>query len=186
MDDNDKINKEELNQTLDRTISWIENCDNKASIVLGVVGVVLAILLSEEYIEIIGKLMHDILSCTTFGNIVLLVLIIAAFIMSLAGIVFLIKSLTAKIKIEEFSKRGIFTDSSLFFSAIANNSTLAEYDKKLNEADESVFLKDLKSQIYICSIICDRKFRNYNRGLLLSMSGIGALVLLAIIKLLTG
>jgi ABC-type multidrug transport system fused ATPase/permease subunit len=184
--DNGKLNKEELTQILDRTASWSENCDNKASIILGVVGVVLAILLSAEYVEAIGELMDSISVCATFGNVSLLILIILAFLTCLAGIVFLIKSLTASIKIEEFSKRGIFTDSRIFFSTIANNPTFAAYDKKLSDTDEGLFLKDLKSQIYICSIICDRKFRNYNRGLYLSMIGIGVLMLLAVIRLITG
>lgn len=178
--------KDDLNQVLDRTISWSENCDNKASIILGVVGVVLAILLSVEYVEAIGKLIDSISVCATFGHSVLLILIIVAFITCIVGIVHLIKSLTASIKIEEFSKREIFADSRLFFVTIANSPKLGDYEKKLNETDEDLFLKDLKSQIYICSIICTKKFKNYNRGLYLSMLGIGVLMLLAIIRFMMG
>jgi len=184
MIENEKLNKEDLTQTLDRTISWIENCDNKASIILGIVGVVLSILLSMEYVELIGALIVDISVCATFGNILLLTLIIIAFIVCFAGIVFLIKSLTAKIKIEEFSKRGIFADSRIFFSTIAKNNTFADFDEKLSETDGDVLIKDLKSQIYICSIICDRKFKNYNRGLRFSILGAGMLMLLTIVNLL--
>ena len=33
------LNKEDLNQILDRNVAWIENCDSKASIMLGMLGV---------------------------------------------------------------------------------------------------------------------------------------------------
>lgn len=174
--------KEDLNQVLDRTFSWIENCDSKSSIILGAVGVMLTILLSTE----IGDLYKKTSVCMSFIDWVFLILVALAFITCIVGIVFLLKALTAKIDIKEFSKGGVFTDSRLFFSAIARNASFTDYNKKLNETDENIFLEDLKSQIYICAAICDTKFRNYNRGMFFSMSGLSALMILTIIRFITG
>lgn len=174
--------KEDLNQILDRNIAWIENCDSKASIILGAVGVVLAILLSIE----VGDLYKNLYGCMTFTDWLFLIMLVIAFVICIIGIVFLLKSLTAKIDIKEFSKGGVFTDSRIFFSAIARNASFVEYSNKLKETDENIVLEDLKSQIYICAVICDAKFRNYNRGLFYSMSGLGILVISTIIRFIMG
>ena len=43
------LNKEDLNQILDRNVAWIENCDSKASIMLGMLGVTISIVFAFDY-----------------------------------------------------------------------------------------------------------------------------------------
>lgn len=45
------ITKEELTLRLDRVNSWINNCDQKSSIILAIEGVVLTILCTSDYIS---------------------------------------------------------------------------------------------------------------------------------------
>ena len=42
---------DEMVEILDRNTLWIENCDNKTSIILGVIGVVGGIFLANDYVE---------------------------------------------------------------------------------------------------------------------------------------
>lgn len=46
-----KCNHDELIEILDRTISWIENCDSKASIISSGIGVIAGIMLATDYLE---------------------------------------------------------------------------------------------------------------------------------------
>ena len=57
------ITEDELKSRLDRVNSWINNCDQKASILLAVEGVVLTILCTSDYISLIRqKLISPIIS----------------------------------------------------------------------------------------------------------------------------
>ena len=47
------LNKDDLNQILDRNIAWIENCDSKASIMLGTLGVTSSIVFAVDYSKFI-------------------------------------------------------------------------------------------------------------------------------------
>ena len=49
------ITKEELTLRLDRVNSWINNCDQKSSIILAIEGVVLTILCTSDYISFIHQ-----------------------------------------------------------------------------------------------------------------------------------
>ena len=63
-----KITKDDLNQVLDRSIAWIENCDTKTSIILGGIGVVFGIVLASDYVNRIIEIFQHILN-TNFGGI---------------------------------------------------------------------------------------------------------------------
>lgn len=60
MNDNKvKIGTEHYNQILDRNIAWIENCDTKASIILGGIGVIFGILLASDYVKKIIEVLKN-------------------------------------------------------------------------------------------------------------------------------
>lgn len=91
--------------------------------------------------------------------------------------------LFARINLNEFSDRGIKSDSLIFFSSIAKYNTLLSYKKHLEKCEIEQLNDDLISQIYICSIICDKKFKYYKRGLLLTSIGSLLFVTLFVIGL---
>ena len=176
-----EIRKEDLYNTLERTTAWIENCDTKASIILGGIGVVLSILLASDYIKKIAEIfksMIDNTGCWAYLFIIACALSAGTFIV---GTFFITRVLIPKTEITEFSEEGITTESLIFFAAISKNKSFQSYQSKLDDYSEKDLLKDIKSQIYICSIICDEKFKNYNRGLAISILGFTALVVLMII-----
>ena len=49
--DDNNIDKEDLKFTLEEVNSWINNCDQKASILLSVMGVAITLLLTSDFIK---------------------------------------------------------------------------------------------------------------------------------------
>lgn len=50
-----EINREDLEIKLDRINGWINNCDQKTSILMAIEGVVLTIFCTSDYISLIHK-----------------------------------------------------------------------------------------------------------------------------------
>lgn len=93
----------------------------------------------------------------------------------------LIGVLFARVNIEEFKNKGIKTESLLFFSSIAKNENFSKYKIKVNKCSEEQLRDDLISQIYICSLICDKKFELYKKGLLSAIVGFCVFMLMIVI-----
>ena len=80
--------------------------------------------------------------------------------------------------------RGIKSDSLIFFSSIAKHKSLSSYKRDLEKCGTKQMDEDLISQIYICSIICDKKFKYYKLGLFLASIGSILFAVLILIGLL--
>jgi len=163
--------REELNQILSCTVSWIENCDSKSSIILGCIGVIAGILMASDYISKFVTIFKSFTTKITFGSVIYLFLTGVSLCAVAVGCLFLLWVLVAKINPKEFEGKGVRTDSLLFFTSIANNKTIHDYKMKLKSMKDDALEDDLISQIYICSIICSKKFKRYKIGLLLSALG---------------
>ncbi len=174
---------EELTDILDRNTAWIENCDSKTSIILGSFGVIAGIFLATDYVSKLKSIFCHMTSNVSFWSIVYLVFCIFALGLILAGCVCWIIVLFARVNSDDFSDRGIRSESLVFFSSIAKHKTLSSYKQNLEKCEARQINDDLISQIYICSIICDKKFKYYKRGLLLTSIGSVLFVTLFIIGL---
>jgi len=179
----DNMDFDKYSQTLDRTTAWIENCDTKASIILGGIGVIFGILLASDYvkkiIEIFNNMICNIGLCSWI-YIVVSVFSISTFII---GTLFLIRVLIPKKNPELFKEKGVIVDSVIFFQSIAKNKTFQEYKSKVLDYTDENLCDDIISQIYICSNICDKKFDNYKKGLILSLCGFAIFAVMIIIGL---
>ena len=58
------------------------------------------------------------------------------------------------------------------------------YKEKIENCESEEMTEDLISQIYICSIICDKKFKYYKFGLIFASIGFTMLAVLLLIWLL--
>lgn len=167
------MQKDDLNQILDRNIAWIENCDNKASIMLGALGVAVSMILAFDYATIILDVLKDKWSNATCSNIIFLILIALSLGALLYGGYKLIITLAPK---TDYKKLGIDTsfqnNSVIFFSSIAKHSTYTKFLDTLKETDDNVYLNNISSQIYTCAKICDMKFKSYKQGLYFSVAGL--------------
>ena len=176
-----KRSHEELIDILDRTIAWIDNCDSKTSIILGGLGVIASIFLASDYVSEIMEIVRFMTSHVNTWAVIYLTLFFGSIAILLAGCFFLIRVLISVTDTKSYKERGVKEDSLVFFSSISKNKTLSVYKKKVQKTDNTQFEEDVISQIYVCSIICDAKFRNYKTGLLLSIVGFGVFVVIVIV-----
>ncbi|MDD4565088.1 MAG: DUF5706 domain-containing protein [Eubacteriales bacterium] len=181
MEKNEK--RDELNQILDRNIAWIENCDSKTSIVLGCIGIIAGILLAADYVSRIIAIFRNFLETLSFWSVTYLIIAYASICTVAAGCLCLLLVLVAKINLKEFAAKGVRTDSLIYFSSIARIKTMSSYKSKLRSMKDDELEEDLISQIYICSIICSKKFARYKIGLLLSVLGLISFAAMIIIGL---
>lgn len=84
-------------QTLERNISFIVNCDNKSSIVLAFIGVILTIILTNDGLKGIFKIIKKCIEVKTFSNILYLLFLGISIYIMLYGIYNLGKVLIAKV-----------------------------------------------------------------------------------------
>ena len=154
-----------LQSTLDHIIGFVNSCDVKASIVLGIFGIVVGGLLSDSILTILLSNLNLAIGSDGLFAPIFLVLFGLSSISILTGLFFLISAISAKTKL---SKK----DSKIYFVDIAANATEEAYRKKLVPLKETDVSADLISQIYITSKICTKKYRHYNFGLLTLAIGI--------------
>lgn len=174
-----QLELDDLSEILNRINTWITNCDTKVSIILSAYGVLAGILLAMDYVSKFVTIFRVIFNNLSLGSAILIFLgvLITLFVL-FRGLFYLIKSLFAKNEVEEFSSRGVKNDSVIFFSTIAKNKSLSEYRTKLIQYSSDEMVDDFISQIYICSLICDKKFSNYQKGLMNLLFGTISLIVL--------
>jgi len=178
------IDKENLFQVLDRNVVWIENCDTKTSIILGGIGVILGIVLASDYVSKIATIFQNMIDNMGFWPGLYIILSIVSMCGIVVGVLFLLQVLVAKTDTHELSDKGISGNSLIFFSSIAKQKSVQDYKAKLMDCSENDWIDEIISQIYICSLICDKKFRNYKIGLILSVSGFALFAAMMIIGVL--
>ena len=176
-----KRTHEELIEILDRTVTWTDNCHAKTSIIIGGLGVIAGIFLASDYVSKIIEIIRFMTSHINVWSVIYLVLFYGSIAVLLAGCLFLFRVLISVTDTKSYKDREVKEESLVFFSSIAKNKTLSAYKKKVQKTDNAQFEEDIISQLYVCSIICDAKFRNYKTGLLLSLLGFGIFLVTAIV-----
>lgn len=149
-------------QTLDRTIGFVTTCDNKTSIVLASVGVLLTIILTNDGI---GKLFAIITNCLeqkTFGNILYFIFLVFSVCMLFYGIFKLASVLIANVSEEADGLKA--TDSRIFFTGIKNHGNCELFQDKFCAMNRIELLSELMVEIYINANIADQKYKKYNKG----------------------
>ena len=158
---------EELNQRLDRVNGWINNCDQKAGILLAFCGAFVAVLLTSD---VIGKGYYYLIEPfysfwldgvdATFSlkRTTLFCGILPTIYYGWNMVYNLLLVLKPKTKIKEFNDNSspITNNSKLHFQSIAKKS-YREFQAESKVQSESAYLDDLCTQIYCNSRICDDK-----------------------------
>lgn len=177
----ESLKKEDLCLILDRNEQWINSCDTKASILVSGIIAIAGIGLAFDYVSVVAEIVNAMNKKENFWSILYLVLLVLSCVSVVAGLGCLVAVLRAKVKPEEYRSRGLITDSLLFFGTIAKNTTVKKYSIKLNECNEKGLRDEIISQIYICSLICQRKYVYFNRGMLFGVIGVAAFASLFVI-----
>lgn len=164
---------ESLEQSLDRINSWISNCDQKAGFLLAILGVLIPIVFTSDITERIKEILLvpykaycDTPDLYEFNGIrfVYFVILVVTIIACLVSIIAVLLSITANITIRQFKKdegnEQLIENSHLFFGSIKKMKYIT-----FRQMSDVCYEEDLKSQIFINSSICTRKFKFYNIGI---------------------
>jgi len=162
--------KDDLQYALDVVNSWLNNCDQKAGMLLAVLGVAITVLVTSDFMKelrtyIFGPFVEywttDSQLDFSLGRFTVFCLLVTANGMLMTSCYYLFKAITANTdygKMRQNNPRMV-GKSYLFFGSISGMT----YDEF--RSDRVDFKEDLKSQIYANSKIAVAKFRNYNKGL---------------------
>lgn len=167
--------REELNNRLERVNGWINNCDQKAGILLAFVGALAAVLITSNIVSagysylvkpFYDYWLKDVDSAISVKKLLLIPLLIAVLWNVVKMVKYLVLVLRPKTIIADFKEEDsvITKNSRLHFQSIAGlkyNDFLHACQIQSNES----YLNDLCSQIYCNSKICNDKFENYKKGL---------------------
>ena len=175
----EKMNKYEYSvadarDTLDRIIAFVCNCDTKASVVLGVVGIILTIIITDSTISKFISMIKEASNSGTLVSVSFLTLLVIVVGVLAFGTLKLVSVLIAKISPSKHN-------SKIYFADIASNKDSYIYEEKVLNQSERDVLDDLIAQIYINSTICNKKFKRYNLGLKCILISAGLFILMFII-----
>lgn len=185
-------NRNELEARLDRVNNWVNNCDQKSSILLAIEGVVLTILCTSDYISFIHQqLIFPIYNYYETGNgmfsiinTIQLFILAVMFILIFLSVFYSLQVIKGTIDTKLFKQSELTEKSLLHFSSISNKS-FNEFKKDIVNQSEETVLNDLLSQIYINSSICDNKFKYHKKSVRCFCLFLFLLVLISFIQLLT-
>lgn len=172
MNEADFIRKrDELERCLDRTNFWISNCDQKASVVLGFLGVFIGLIFSSDNIlssikTVFQNLWDSITdhSCPDIFALTIVSFLLLSFCELCLCIRYLFDTIRAKIDPSVFKQDGLCTTSKVHYQSIITTG-YKWYKQSREERDFAEELNDYYSQIYINSQICTDKFTNYNKAI---------------------
>lgn len=174
---NMNIKKEEISNRMDRVIGWINNCDQKASILIAFIGIVFPLLFSSEFMDnIYEKLITPIVLYQkksigefSFINTLAIVLLLLTISLISFSLYLLLKSLTATLSVKELNlynnKKKKKIKSTLFFGDISDYNDFTDFKHKIYKQSKRSMIDDYISQLHINAKICSKKFEYYNNAL---------------------
>ena len=165
-------------QTLERNIGFINSCDTKTSIVLTSIGALLTIILTNDGLSSIFRIISSSISSKTFCDILYILGFLTSVGMLVLGIWNLVSVLIAKIEPLTNSKKPSAVSSMIFFNGILNVGDKAVYRNKFLAMKDEALLDDLISEIYINAEIAKQKYCYYNLGLKLTVWGFALFILM--------
>lgn len=179
----DKIDKSE--KKLESINQWISNCDTKSSFVLTFYGVVLTIIFTSDVgksiINTFSFVKSNDIDWRSLVNFFLLTLSISFFVTSLNTFYHIYSTLKGRIDPNIYRQIGLNTDSNIFFGSIASK-TFQNFESSSNNEDETKYLNDINSQVFINSNIVNEKFEHYNKSLFWMFISLAIFVMHVLIK----
>ena len=165
-----KKSRNDLQHTFDTVNMWVNNCDQKAGILLSVIGVAMTVILTSDFLK---ELKTDIFApfvkywteetdfTFSWSRFTVFVLLVIAASMLITSCYYFFKAISANIDYEKMYKEnpGLVRKSYIFFGTISGMS-FDDFEK-----EDVCYDDDLRSQIYVNSKIAIMKFKNYIRGL---------------------
>lgn len=153
---------------LERTDSWISSCDSKLSILMGMLGVIVTILITSDSItafcEFVKARVDSVYNQRDTSGLVFLIAIVMAFVFTVISMYHVINASIARINEEKYKQENLKTNSNLYFGTISKRQ-FKEYYKDFSKEDNEEQLRDIMSQVYINSCIANKKHIEYDKAL---------------------
>ena len=166
-------------QVLERNIGFINSCDNKTSIILTAIGVVLTLIVTNKGLYEIVETIEKCITSISLVRIIYLICFIFAIIIMGLGIFNLGSVLIAKTTENAEGIRNV--QSHIFFSGICKNNNYEKYSKSFRSMNLEELLDETIEQIYINADIANNKYAKYNLGLKQIVMGFMLFVIVLII-----
>lgn len=158
-------------QTLERNIGFINSCDTKTSIVLASIGVLLTIILTNDGLATIFRIIGYSIDGRSFCDVLYLAVLLLSVCMLIIGLGKLVSVLIAKTEPLPKDKNHNNGSSMIFFGGILKNGDSITYRNRFITMKDAELLDELISEIYINAEIATQKYRRYNQGLKLVIWG---------------
>jgi hypothetical protein len=168
---NNTLTKDEANKILDRIIGFINNCDNKASTILAMMGILFALFFSTDAMITFKSIVKTVLIFDGFVKYILFINVLVSVLAIGLGLFWIVRTLIATINYKEHKKNEQPPKSVIFYRDIAELGSYIRYCEKARNMSFDDYMTDLQAEIYINSCICIMKFRRYNKGVIFSISG---------------
>lgn len=150
---------EDLASILDRIIALTDNCDSKCSIVLGGIGVIMSILLTNDFFPNCHDAFNKIKDLGAFWSIILTFFAIISILAFIIGLIFLFLVLVPSTDPNKYRTAADVTNSDktgnkegnknapslIFFGAVAQKTNFSEYLNNLTNPGQSNDTKPEKS-----------------------------------------
>ena len=167
---NEDKEKGDLQFNLEFVNSWLNNCDQKAGILLAVVGVAVTVLMTSDFMAFLREYIFIPFMEACSGSQVLafswsrftvFLLFVMAMIIMITSCHYLFQAIRANIDYDKVYKDNpnLVKTSYIFYGTISR----MKYENF--EKGGTKYEDDLKSQIFVNSKIAMSKFKNYNEGL---------------------
>lgn len=174
-DSNAKI--EDLKYRLERVVGWVNNCDQKAGILLAIEGVILTIICTSNNIQLIhNRLIKPIyeywnndIGCFSIVNTLQIILLGVMSFCIVKSMFFLLRGIMGITDPKLFKDAGLTERSLLHFESISKYEKFLDYRKAANNQGVESIINDFQSQIFINSKICTWKFEWHKKAVRLFM-----------------
>ena len=151
---------------LNRTDSWINSCDNKLSILVGVCGVVLTIFLTTDSINKAYDFLKEIIqNCKGANKYLFLIATIILLAFYCITCFHIVNAVVARIDGSKYKQDKMSNNSNLFFKSISEKEYI-EFRNSFHGDTAQDKLNDVLTQVYINSAIATKKYEQYNKCLL--------------------
>lgn len=161
--------------TLERNITFVSNCDNKTSIVLTAMGVLLTIILTNDGMVTIFSIVKSCITQKNFCTIFYMVCFAISIGVLLFGFYNLCSVLMAR------TKNPTSLKSRIFFSGIIENGNKISYRERFLSMTQEEYLDELIAEIYINAEIATIKYKKFNVGFKSSIIGFIAFIIMLLI-----
>ena len=162
--------REDLIFSLESVNSWVNNCDQKAGILLAIVGVAITVIMTSDIMKLLRcKIFAPFMEffsgasdlAFSWSRFTVFILLVIAMTFMIVCCIYLFQVIHADIDNEKrYNENPTLEKPSYIFYGDISQMKYDDFKK-----GGVKFEDDLKSQIYINSIIATTKFKNYNKGL---------------------